>query len=435
MKPLRRSIPTIVYPILLAAGVAGILLTRRDEETGPGKLPEDSSGRQQETLQAEVAAAQDPELDRFYQAAGYAPVWQDRRPEVIAALMAAADRGLKPADYLQAQTDVGLTRGLMQYAAHARYGRANPGTYDRAARIPMGELALTITHDPVGLEAGLRKLDPPFAEYKRLQAALTTASPENRLRIEQTMERWRWLPRSFPNGAILVNVPEYRLRAYDPSNNVVLDMRVVVGKTKQPTPLFTADLKYLIFAPYWNVPASIQAHEIIHDIEKNRKYLANNAYEVVNAQAEVVSTGEVSNEVLAGLRSGALRVRQVPGPNNSLGRVKFLFPNQEDVYLHDTPARELFTREQRTFSHGCVRVENPQALAEWVLRNEPGWSKERIEASLKLTAPLQANLKQPIPVFMVYHTVTVSDDGVPHFWKDVYKLEATTAVPAPRPRE
>jgi len=168
---------------------------------------------------------------------------------------------------------------------------------------------------------------------------------------------------------------------------------------------------------------------------KDRSYLARNAYEVVNADGKVVSTGDVSNETLAGLKAGALKVRQVPGPKNSLGRVKFMFPNQNDVYLHDTPSRNLFAKDQRALSHGCVRVENPQALAEWVLRGEPDWTKERIEAGLKQTTPLQTNLKAAIPVFLLYHTVTVSEDGAVHFWKDLYKQDATTAEPAPRPRE
>jgi murein L,D-transpeptidase YcbB/YkuD len=324
---------------------------------------------------------------------------------------------------------------LMQYAGDLRFGHANPGTYEKGPRAPLGELALSVAQDPAGIEAGLSKLDPPFAEYQRLKVALPYATPEERSRLEQTMERWRWLPRSFEHGAIVVNVPEFRLRAYDETNQVAVEMRTIVGQVKHQTPLFTAELKYVVFGPYWNVPASILANEIIPDIEKDRTYLARNEYEVTNSQGKVVSTGEVADEVLAGLKSGDLHVRQVPGTKNALGRVKFLFPNENDVYLHDTNNHTLFTRQQRTLSHGCVRVENPQALAEWVLRNEPDWDKDRIASSLKLNKPSQANLKQPIPVYMVYHTATVSEDGAIHLWKDVYQVETTTAAPAPRPRE
>jgi len=431
MKPHRRPFPAIAFSILLAAGVVGFVLTRREEKADPANLPEDLTG----TLKAAVAAEQDAELDRFYQQTGYAPVWRQRTPEVLAALKAANTKGLKPEDYMSGETDIALSKGLMRYAYDLRYGRSNPGSYDKSAKVPLGELAWSLAHDPAGLDAALRKLDPPFAEYKRLEAALLKVGPEERPRLEQTMEQWRWLPHSFPRGAILVNVPEFYLRAVDENNNVVLGMRTVVGQIKHQTPLFSADLKYVIFGPYWNVPRSILVNEIVPDIEKDRTYLARNAYEVVNAAGKVVSTGEVSDETLEGLKSGDLRVRQVPGAKNALGRVKFMFPNDNDVYLHDTPSRTLFNREQRTLSHGCVRVENPEALAEWVLRDEPEWSKERIAAALKVAKPEQANLKTAIPVFMLYNTVTVGEDGEVHFLKDVYKREATTAALAPRPRE
>jgi L,D-transpeptidase YcbB len=126
-------------------------------------------------------------------------------------------------------------------------------------------------------------------------------------------------------------------------------------------------------------------------------------------------------------------VRQTPGAKNALGHVKFMFPNEENIYLHDTPNRKLFAKERRALSHGCVRVEDPQALAEWVLRKEPVWTKEKIADGLKQTKPLQANLREAIPVFMLYHLVTVSEDGMVHVWRDIYK-QATIAVPAPRPR-
>ncbi len=456
MKPLRRSIVAMVFPVLLAAGLVGCALTPREDDAPAAKLTEDLT----EDVKKAVAAALDGELEHFYQAAGFAPVWKDRREEVVAALMTARARGLKPEDYLggvdsasdTVAADLALTKGLMRYAHDVRFGRGNPGIYGKAEAAPSDEMARAIAQDAAGLEAGLRKLDPPFAEYKRLEAALTqyrqkadsdVGASEQVRQIELTMERWRWLPRSFDHGAIFVNIPEFHLRALDQNNNVALEMKVIVGLATNPTPLFTANLKHLIFAPYWNVPRSILLNEILRDIRKDRSYLARNKYEVVNAERHVVSTGDVSDETLAGLKSGEFQVRQVPGPKNALGRVKFMFPNNFDVYMHDTPTRSLFEKEQRAFSHGCVRLENPQALAEWVLREEPDWSKERIEASLQLTRPLQSKLKTAIPVFLLYHTVTVSDDGAVHFWKDLYKqdaalaekLAATTAEPGPRPRE
>lgn len=406
-------------------------MPRREEDAVPAKLPEDLTAGVKKAL----AGENDAELERFYQAARYTPVWKDRHDEVVAALKTAKDRGLRQEDYLLGETEVTLTKSLMRLAGDLRYGKANPGTYDKAERAPLGELAWTIAQDPAGVEAALRKLDPPFAEFQRLEAALAKAEPSDRLPLEQALEQWRWLPRSLPHGAILVNIPEFRLQAVDENARVVLEMPVIVGKVTNQTPLFTANLKYLVFGPYWNVPKSILEKELVPDITKNRSYLSRNAYEVVNGEGQVVSTGEVSDEVLAGLKSGELNVRQVPGAKNSLGRVKFMFPNQDNVYLHDTPSRNLFSKEQRALSHGCVRVANPQALAEWVLRGQPEWTKERIEEALKRTKPLQANLQNAIPVFMLYHTVTVGEDGQVHVWKDLYKREVTTAEPGPRPRE
>jgi hypothetical protein len=401
MKPHWRSFPSIALPILLAAGVFGLIVPRREEETIPAKLPEDLT-----------AALKKAERDR-----------------IIAVLNGAGAHGLRPQDYLAGD----VSDGLLLYANHRRSGRENPGIYGKPETISPDQLA-AITEDPGGIEAGLRKVDPPFAEYGRLEAALAKARPEQRPLIEQALEHWRWLPHAFPNGAILVNLPEFRLQALDENNQTALEMRVIVGQTTHQTPLFTGKLKYVVFGPFWNVPSSILANEIVPDVEKDRKYLTRNAYEVLDAGGEVVSNDEVSDEVLAGLKSGELRVRQVPGAKNALGRVKFMFPNEDNIYLHDTNNHKLFAKERRDLSHGCVRVENPQALAEWVLRNEPAWTKGRIAAGLKQTKPQQANLKEATPVFMLYNTVTVGEDGEVHYWKDLYKL-ATTAGPGQHPRE
>src|SRR4051812_14923363 len=144
MKPHRRSIPTMLYPILLAAGAVSCIATRPEEEAGTGKLPEDFSHQQQEALRKEIAAAQDPELERFYQASGYRPLWQNRRPEIVGALMAAGDRGLKPADYLKAQSELGVTKALMQYVGDLRFGRTNPGTYSKQGHSNLSDLALAV---------------------------------------------------------------------------------------------------------------------------------------------------------------------------------------------------------------------------------------------------------------------------------------------------
>jgi murein L,D-transpeptidase YcbB/YkuD len=183
-------------------------------------------------------------------------------------------------------------------------------------------------------------------------------------------------------------------------------------------------MKFVIFRPYWNVPRSITRNELLPKIVRDRNYLAANGYEVVTAGEKVVTNGSIDDDVLAQLRSGKLAVRQVPGSKNSLGLVKFMFPNEHNVYLHATPARELFARSRRDFSHGCIRIEKPELLAQWVLRDLPEWTAERIQQAMHGEKTLQVDLPQPIPVLIVYTTAVVSDDGEVRFFEDVYGFDA-----------
>jgi murein L,D-transpeptidase YcbB/YkuD len=247
-------------------------------------------------------------------------------------------------------------------------------------------------------------------------------------RVEQlqlTLERWRWLPDSYREAPIVVNIPEFRLRAYDKDFNIGVTMKVVVGKSYgHNTPVFSGALQYVIFRPYWEVPFSIVRAELIPHLVKDSNYLAAKGFEVVDASQKVVSSGAVSSEVLAQIRGEKLFIRQLPGPKNALGLVKFLFPNSYDVYMHDTPATELFARSRRDFSHGCIRLEKPAELAAWVLRDKPDWNPERIRAAMNGSAPQQVNLAQPIPVLIVYATAIVLEDGLVHFFDDIYEQDA-----------
>ncbi len=186
------------------------------------------------------------------------------------------------------------------------------------------------------------------------------------------------------------------------------------------TPVLEEDMKYLIFWPYWNVPPSILRGEIIPKIAKDPAYIQKNAFEVATYSGQVVTDGVVSDDVLAQLRAGKLMVRQKPGPKNALGLIKFIFPNDQNVYLHSTPAQSLFSETRRDFSHGCIRVEDPKALAIWVLRNNPGWTAERIDAAFKAQQQQQVNLTYPIPVFIVYGTAIAEEDGTILFFNDLY---------------
>jgi L,D-transpeptidase YcbB len=245
-----------------------------------------------------------------------------------------------------------------------------------------------------------------------------------RRRVQQMqlmLERLRWLPSSYEEAPIVVNIPEFRLRGYDKHFNVGVTMKVVVGKALgHDTPVFTDTMQYVVFRPYWEVPPSITRAELIPHIVRDPDYLAQKDFEVVDLHQNVITVGTVSGEVIAGLRSGTLSIRQRPGPKNSLGLAKFVFPNSYNVYMHDTPATEFFARSRRDFSHGCVRLEHPTELAAWVLRNNPGWSPERIQAAMNGTTTQQVRLAHPIPVLIVYGTVIVLEDGLVHFYDDIY---------------
>jgi murein L,D-transpeptidase YcbB/YkuD len=243
--------------------------------------------------------------------------------------------------------------------------------------------------------------------------------------LQLTLERWRWLPHAFPQPPIVVNIPEFLLRAYDKDANPVLMMPVVVGRAmRTETPVMKQDMKYVVFWPYWNVPPSILRNEIVPKIAKDPEYLQKNNYEVVTYSGQLVTDGAVSEDVLAQLRAGKLMVRQKPGPKNALGLIKFIFPNSNNVYLHSTPSQSLFAKSRRDFSHGCIRVENPAALAEWVLRNNPGWTRERIDAAFKAQKEQQVNLTNTIPVLIVYGTAVVPESDTPEFFQDIYGFDA-----------
>jgi murein L,D-transpeptidase YcbB/YkuD len=272
--------------------------------------------------------------------------------------------------------------------------------------------------------------------------------------LQLTLERWRWAPRVFNPPPILVNIPEFVLRVFGPWETIDLTMRVVVGRSyRTRTPVFAKDMSFLVFRPYWNVPLAIQRGEIVPKLKKDPDYLKENQFEVVDRRGTVVSTGAVSDDQLAQLNSGALSVRQRPGPKNSLGLVKFVFPNEHNVYLHSTPAPELFSRSRRDFSHGCIRVEDPVGLAEWILQGNGGWTQDKIVAAMNSGPDSQrVNLAQQIPVVIIYATAVVLPDGEVKFFQDIYGHDAhlekalargyprpqgktaTSAAPAPRQR-
>jgi murein L,D-transpeptidase YcbB/YkuD len=244
--------------------------------------------------------------------------------------------------------------------------------------------------------------------------------------MQLALERWRWLPIGLHAAPIVANIPEFRLRAYDENFKVALTMNVVVGKAyDHNTPVFADSMQYLIFRPYWSVPYSIAKAEFIPKIVRDPDYLEKKGFAVVDSRQQVVTSGPVSADVLQQLRAGKLFIRQNPGPKNSLGLVKFIFPNSYNIYMHDTPEQAFFSKTRRDFSHGCIRLERPADLAVWVLRDNPGnWNLDRVRAAMNGTATQQINLTHPIPVLIVYATVIVTEDGVVHFYDDIYGHDA-----------
>ncbi len=247
--------------------------------------------------------------------------------------------------------------------------------------------------------------------------------------LDLTLERYRWIPPDFPEPPIVVNIPEFRLRTLRRQPAKYLTMAVIVGKAmRTQTPVFANQMKYLIFRPYWLVPTSILRNELIPKTRRDPDYLADHDFEVVDGSGDVVPSSPASDDLISGLRSGDYRVRQKPGPKNALGLVKFIFPNEYNVYLHSTPEQELFSKARRDFSHGCIRVEKPDELAAWVLRDKPEWTMDKIQAAMKTGADnVQVNLAKPIPVLILYSTAVVEPDGEVRFFDDIYGHDKSLA--------
>ena len=263
-------------------------------------------------------------------------------------------------------------------------------------------------------------MDPDGRIGKSTLKQLNTPLEHRVRQLQLVLERWRWVPENFPRPPIVVNIPEFRLRAYNNHYQPELEMKVIVGKAyRRQTPVFSDLMTHVIFRPYWNVPLSIQRNELVPHILKDPGYLAENEYQVMEGGEHVVATA-VTPQLIEQLRSGRLSIRQIPGEKNALGHIKFMFPNEYNVYLHGTPAKGLFAKSRRDFSHGCIRVEKPEELALWVLRGKPEWDLERVRAAENGSKTLQVNLDRPIPVLVVYGTAVVTANGEVNFFEDIY---------------
>jgi len=419
-----------------------------------GRLPD---------LQCANFSAYELPLQNFYESMGRDLVWlhdaelTSQARGLIALLESADKKGLSPEDYdgpkwaARVQTlqrnssesdlirfDLALTISALRYASDVHLGRIDPHqvgvNYDvDAKRIDLAEFLKHNVVDAPDVTAAFQQLEPTFPEYLQTEKALqayeeqaedgeakkTLTTRVNQL--ELALERWRWIPSGSAQPVIVVNVPEFQLRAYDEDHHLVMTMRVLDGKAngKNDTPLFGGRMQSVIFRPYWNVPASIERAELLPRIEGNPGYIASHAYEVVDARGRVAGGGDV----VSGLRSGRLAIRQRPGAHNALGLVKFNFPNEYDVYMHDTPAVKLFSKSRRDLTHGCIRVQKPEELAEWVLRFNSGWDSDQIHAAMEGSRTVPVSLVHPFPVFIVYMTATADENDEAHFFDDIYGLD------------
>jgi murein L,D-transpeptidase YcbB/YkuD len=350
------------------------------------------------------------------------------------------------ARYRHLAQDSGLE--LLPGFVPSRKGDSYPGIGALRRRlVAVGDLAPDAVSAGVTLngpdERALRKfqvrhgLEPTGVLDSVTFKEINTPFKQRVFQIELALERLRWLPHIGRQRFIVVNIPAFRLFAFDSAGGTgapALSMRVIVGRAlDKQTPVLYEQMRYLDFRPYWNVPRSILVEEIIPALRRDSAYLRRNNMELVgpaDLSVEVPLTGDIWER----LRTGELRVRQRPGPGNALGLLKFVFPNTASVYMHGTPQPELFAQARRDFSHGCIRLEYPGALAAWVLRDRREWSRDRIEAAQKAVTSSRALLSRPIPVIIFYTTAVASPGGELWFYTDIYGhdrslAEALTAGP------
>ena len=373
---------------------------------------------------------------RFYEANGMRLAWSDGRaprPAVDALLRAlgAAEReGLDPSAYdrdgLEAarQTfgrdravdfDVRSTYDYLRYAWDLTHGSIDPEKvapqWHAAPRGANLHAVLRSALDRDTIEASLQQLAPRASQYqglkRQLALALARHDAEAADRIAMNMDRWRWLPDDLGPRYLIVNIPAFQLDAVE-GGKKVLTMKVVTGTKTNATPVLADEMTSIVFSPYWNIPASIVENEIRPRLDRDPAYLARN-------NIEVDESGE--------------HYRQLPGGGNSLGTVKFVFPNHFNVYLHGTPSPSLFKRVERDFSHGCVRLEHPLELAKYVLRDQAEWTEDRILAAMASGVERSVKLTEALPIYLVYFTAWEEQDGL-HIVRDVYGLDRRHAAAA-----
>jgi murein L,D-transpeptidase YcbB/YkuD len=394
----------------------------------------------------------------FYEARGYMPAWVDgnrttpQMKELVQQLHYSEQHGLDASRYQvaefdqireQSQTRMGtrfdvarvpeldakMTYGYLRYAADllgwstsprdvSRNWLAEPKEDDLVARL---NTAVTGT-----VRETLEELAPTHPQYKGLQAALARerTNPTGEMeRIKMNLERWRWAPRDLGDRYVLINVPSYMMQVME-NGKPALAMRVIVGLPDKQTPLFSDEMTYVVFSPYWNIPEDILRNETLPRVARDPGFLTRNNIEVVGTSgSDEEGFDAAAIDWSDSSATKGLRFRQRPGPDNALGLVKFIFPNHFNVYLHDTPSDRLFFKDKRALSHGCIRIEDPLAMAKYVLRDQPEWTAARITNAMNARREQAVTLKEKLPVHIGYWTAWVEPDGHVTFTGDPYGID------------
>ena len=345
----------------------------------------------------------------------------------------------------------GLMRALRDHQALVEAGGwpgFSPGPKlvkgDRGARVgdlrrtlaAMGETAGTgAAEEPDvfddALEAAVKRfqlrhgLEPDGVAGAGTATALNVSAAERLTQIRANLERWRWITQELGERYILVNTADFRVAVVE-AGQEVLAMPAIVGTAYRRTPDFSGTMSYLEINPAWTVPPKLVREDILPKVRKDPAYLSQKGFRVFEGWAEGAREIDIASVDWTQVDGESLpyKFRQDPGPQNSLGRIKFMFRNKFDVYLHDTPDRGLFKRAARTFSSGCIRVERPIDLAEYVLRGDPAWTREKILAAIESLKTQVIRLPEPLGVHLLYWTAWLAADGRIHFRQDVYLRDA-----------
>ena len=368
-------------------------------------------------------------LRSFYSRSDFQPAWNNPNDAAQArdTLQKAPSEGLVAADYAadaiespqdddparRARYDILLTNSLLLYARDVRQGRLAPDEvygdaefrsqgYDDPAELQSALQNGTLDQYFQSLppqQDGYRALRKLLARYRASRPRPSATISKRVAIIEANMERWRWLPKHFEQRYIEVNVPAAELNVLD-SGQVLLNSRVVVGRQTDPTPMLRAEANAITINPVWNIPQGIARKEIIPKLRHNRSYLRKQDIKIVDR--------------------ATMQLKQLPGPKNALGAIKVEMPNRFNVYLHDTPGQSAFAKNMRDESHGCMRVQQILPLTSIALTGDPNAAVEYLTNAIQTGKTQKIALPQPLPVYVVYFTVTIDQGGSPHFWPDIY---------------